>query len=309
MSDIVVVGSLNMDTVISVPHIPEAGETILATDINYYSGGKGANQAVVAARLGNNVSMIGKIGQDGNGQSLLESLEKDNIDTTGIEISDSITGTAFINVNPDGENNIVVAPGANDDVDIKQIEKYRSIIENSKVCILQMEIPYETVKYVIDICYKKGVKVIFNPAPATNQIEDEIIRKIDILVPNETELFILAGKRGLSLDNMEDVAREVYNKGCPTLIVTLGSQGGMYLKDNKLEYFKSKRVKVLDTTAAGDAFIGAIGTNIVQGKSIEESIEYATYVAALTVTKSGAQSSLPTKKEVEEFVDKCSKVI
>src|SRR5699024_7164548 len=148
MSDIVVVGSLNMDTVVSVAHIPEAGETIMATDINYYGVGKRANQAVRDTILENKVYMIGKIGQDENGQALLKSMEKNNINTRGIEVSDNITGTAFINVSPDGENNIVVAPGANDDVDIQQIEKHRDIIENSKVCILQMEIPYETVKYV-----------------------------------------------------------------------------------------------------------------------------------------------------------------
>src|SRR5699024_6917177 len=193
---------------------------------------------------------------------------------------------------------------ANDDVDIQQIEKHRDIIENSRVCILQMEIPYETVKYVIDICQKNGIKIIFNPAPATSQIEDEVIKKIDVLIPNETELFILAGKKEPSLDNMENIAREVYNKGCRTLIVTLGSQGGIYLDNSKIKYFESKKVKTIDTTAAGDAFVGAIGTGIVQGKSIEESIEYASYVSALTVTKSGAQSSLPRKFEVEEFIEK-----
>ncbi len=155
MADIVVVGSLNMDTVVSVPHIPKIGETILATDVNYYGGGKGANQAVAAARLGGRVSMIGKIGKDKNGQTLLDSLKKEGIDTTGIEFSEDITGTAFIKVSSRGDNNIVVYPGANKDLDIAQIERHRKIIENSKVCVLQLEIPYEVVKYVVNLVMRK----------------------------------------------------------------------------------------------------------------------------------------------------------
>ena len=302
MTDIVVVGSLNMDTVVSVPHIPKIGETILATDVNYYAGGKGANQAVAAARLGSSVSMIGKVGKDKNGQVLLDSLKKEGIDTTGIEFSEDITGTAFINVSDKGENNIVVYPGANKDLDISQIERHRKIIENSKVCILQLEIPYEVVKYVINLCYEKNVKVVFNPAPAIKEIEDEIISKTHILIPNETELGLLAGTKENISEELETIAKEVYSKGCENLIITLGNKGGLYLQKDKMEYFESKKVNSVDTTAAGDSFIGALVTGIVEGKAISEAIEFASFAAALTVTKSGAQNSLPIRAEVEEFI-------
>lgn len=307
MSDIVIVGSLNMDIVVSVPHIPKVGETILASEINHYGGGKGANQAVAAARLGSKVSMIGKIGSDENGEVLLSALRKEGIDTTGMEVSDGITGSAFINVSESGDNNIVVYPGANNDLNVEQIEKYREIIEKSKVCVLQMEIPYEVVKYVVNLCYEKGVKVVFNPAPATKEIEEDLISKTHILIPNETELFILAEEDDISLEKVEEVARKILNKGCENLIVTLGSKGSMYLQEDKVQYFESKKINAVDTTAAGDSFVGALVTGIVEGKSIPESIDFASYVAALTVTKLGAQNSLPTKKEVEDFIKKYSK--
>lgn len=303
MTDIVVVGSLNMDTVVSVPHIPKIGETILATDVNYYGGGKGANQAIAAARLGSKVSMIGKVGEDRSGQALLAALKREGIDTTGVEVSKDITGTAFINVSNKGENNIVVYPGANRDLGIRQIERHREIIENSKVCVLQLEIPYEVVKYVVNLCYEKGVKVVFNPAPASKEIEDELISKTHILIPNETELTILAGEYKYSPKKLEEIADRVYNKGCENLIITLGDKGGLYISKDKREYFESKKVDSVDTTAAGDSFVGALVTGIVEGKTILESIEFASFAAALTVTKPGAQNSLPTRREVEEFID------
>lgn len=306
MADIVVVGSLNMDIVVSVPHIPLVGETILATDINHYGGGKGANQAIAAARLGSSVAMIGKVGKDKNGEILLNSLKAEGVDTTGIEFSNDMTGTAFIKVSKEGDNNIVVYPGANNDVDIDQIERHRDIIENSKVCLLQMEIPLDVVKYVIDICHEKGVKVVFNPAPATREIPEDAIRKSYILIPNEIELFLLAGEDKVHLNKLEDVAEKVYEKGVQNLIVTLGDKGSLYYDGVSKKYFASKKVKAVDSTAAGDSFVGALVTGIIDGKTIEGSIEFATYAAALTVTKPGAQNSLPTRSEVEDFIIKYS---
>lgn len=303
MSDIVVVGSLNMDMVVNVPHIPAVGETLLATDIHHYAGGKGANQAVAAARLGAKVSMIGRVGKDKNGELLLKNLRDNNIDVSGMEIDEDMSGTAFINVDPLGDNNIVVYPGANNKITIDQIERHRSIIENSKICILQLEIPYNVVKYVVDLCYEKGVKVIFNPAPALEGIEDELIKKTYILVPNETELAMMSGKIEFIMDNIEDLSRKVYSRGCENLIVTLGNKGSLYVKDGCLKYFESKKVKAVDTTAAGDSFVGGLAVGLVEGKSIEESIKFATFVSALAVTKNGAQDSLPNRLEVEEFID------
>lgn len=215
-----------------------------------------------------------------------------------------MTGTAFINVSSKGDNNIVVYPGANNDVDIDQIERHRSLIENSKICVLQLEIPLDVVKYVIDICYEKGVKVVFNPAPATGDIPEDTISKSYILIPNETELFLLAGEGSPSMERLEEVVEKVYENGVKNLIVTLGSKGSMFYDGVSKKYFDSRKVKSVDSTAAGDSFVGALVTGIVEGKTIEESIEFATYVAALTVTKPGAQNSLPTRSEVEDFIKK-----
>ncbi len=302
MADIVVVGSLNMDLTVRVPHIPKVGETILAKEIHNNGGGKGANQAIAAARLGSSVAMVGKVGQDKNGHALLNALMKENIDITGVEFSEDMTGTAFIQVSDEGDNNIVVYSGANRHVDIAQIERNRHIIENSKICVLQMEIPFEVVKYVANICYSKGVKVVFNPAPATAQIDDDLLKKSYILIPNETELFLLAGEDGLNLDRIDEVIEKVYRRGVNNLIVTLGDKGSLYYNGEKKLVFESKKVKAADTTAAGDSFIGALVTGLVEGKTIEEAIKFASYAAALTVTKLGAQSSLPTRVEVESFI-------
>jgi len=240
MADIVVVGSINMDMVVQVPHIPQVGETILAKEIHYHGGGKGANQAIAAARLGSSVVMIGKVGQDKNGHALLDGLLKENIDITGIEFSEDMTGTAFINVSPDGNNNIVVYPGANNHVDIEQIRRNREIIENSKICVLQMEIPYEVVKYVATLCHEKGIKVVFNPAPATDEIDDDLLKKSHILIPNETELFILAGENKPSAEKLDQAIEKVYKRGVKNLIVTLGDKGSIYFDGQRKIYFESE---------------------------------------------------------------------
>jgi len=302
MADIVVVGSLNMDITVRVPHIPKVGETILATELHHNGGGKGANQAIAAARLGSSVAMIGKVGKDKNGYALLKGLMSENIDITGLEFSEDITGTAFISVSDEGENSIVVYPGANNHVDIYQIDRNRNLIENSKICVLQMEIPYEVIKYVANLCYDKGIKVVFNPAPATAAIDDDLLEKCDVLVPNETELFILAGEDNPSIDKIDEAIDKVFKRGVKNIIVTLGDKGCIYYDGKRKLNFDSKKVKAVDTTAAGDSFIGALVTGLVEGKTLEDSIEFATYVAALTVTKLGAQNSLPTRQEVEDFI-------
>ena len=303
MADIVVIGSLNMDVVISVPHIPVIGETILADGVNNYAGGKGANQAVAAARLGSDVAMIGKVGSDKNGESLLNSLRNEGIDISGIEISSQQTGIAFINVSSQGENNIVVYPGANADVDIEQIDRCKDIIKQSKICIVQLEIPYEVVKYTIEFCYENNIPVIFNPAPGNKEIDVDLLKKSYIVAPNETELKLLT-LEGEDQWSIEEFAEKVHKDGCENLIVTLGENGSIYLNGNKTRYFKQKKVKAIDTTAAGDSFIGGLASGILEGKSLHDAIEYSSYVSALTVTKLGAQASLPTKKKVDEFIKK-----
>lgn len=302
MSDIVVVGSLNMDIVVRVPHIPVVGETILAKSINRYPGGKGANQAVAAARLDGDVQMIGKIGDDRNGQILLDNLKENHVGIEGTEKGREATGTAFINVSDKGENNIVVYPGANNHITIEQIKKHRKIIESSKICILQLEIPYEIIKYVVNLCYENKVKVIFNPAPAIENIDDEVLKKSFILIPNESELAIMSRRELNSIKEIEEAAIELCKKGSSNVIVTLGDKGSLWVTPDFVKYYDSIKVEAKDTTGAGDSFIGGLAVALTKGKTIEEAIQFATYVAALTVTKDGAQSSLPSIEEVEDFI-------
>lgn len=308
MQSIVVVGSLNMDVVIKVPHIPKVGETILTDSIQQYAGGKGANQAVAAARLGGKVNMIGRIGKDKYGEALLRNLKANNVGITGVEYDEDDTGSAFIKVDEKGDNNIVVYPGANNNVTIEQIERHRDIIEKSDICIVQLEIPYEVVKYVVDVCYKSNIKVIFNPAPAGEFIEDYVLKKTFILIPNELELATISGKEINTNDELKTLANKLCNKGCKNVIVTLGDKGSLLVREDMKKYFESVKVMAKDTTGAGDSFIGGLAVALTEGNSIEEAIRFATNVAALTVTRSGAQSSLPKREEVQMFIKKEFKI-
>ncbi len=300
--DIVVVGSINMDRVVKVPWIPRVGETILSTDYKEYGGGKGANQAIASARLKNKVAMVGKVGQDQAGEDLLRLLKEDGVDTSGIGFSKKPTGTAFINVDNEANNNIVVYQGANADVDTSHIDKNIDLIKKSKLCIVQLEIPLETVEYVINICRDNGVKLIFNPAPAIKNIDLGLLRKPDILIPNETELAIILGEEGLNLSCLEDKMLDLAKAGLDNLVVTLGENGGAYLDAGNFSSYNIVDVDPIDSTGAGDSFIAGLATGLVGGRSLEESIDFARYVAALAVSRPGAQASFPSLKEVKEFI-------
>ena len=302
--DIVVVGSINMDNVVKVPWIPKLGETILSTEYNRYGGGKGANQAIASAKLKNKVAMVGKVGDDENGRTLVGLMKKNGIDTRGVGLSKKPTGTAFINVDKEGNNNIVVYQGANADVDINHIDENIDLIKNSRLCILQLEIPLETVVYVLDICKANGVKVILNPAPARQDIKLDILKKPDILIPNETELAILLRLDKIDTDKMEERILDLARSGLENLVVTLGEKGGIFLNNGEISRYNIVPVEMVDSTGAGDSFIAGLATGLVKGKNLEESINFARYVAALTVTNPGAQSSLPSLKEVTDFIRK-----
>lgn len=298
MNDVVVVGSLNMDTNMAVPHIPIVGETIIAKDINYFNGGKGANQAISITRLGGNVEMIGAIGNDGNGNKLFAGLKNEGVGTKGLVIKeDSFTGIAIISVADNGDNNIIVYSGANYQLNKEDIDKNLNLIKSAKYCVLQLEIPFEVVKYVIDICYNNNIKIILNPAPAVDGIDYDLISKVDFLLPNESELSILA-KTTVIDENIVDICSDIVKKGCKNVIVTLGEKGSLWVNKKKFRKFKALKVNAVDTTAAGDSFIGAFTFMLSEGKAIDEAIKFATKAAAVTVTRKGAQDSLPSRKEI-----------
>ncbi|MGN7410706.1 ribokinase [Sporosarcina sp. SAFN-010] len=290
---IVVVGSLNMDIIISTDRLPEIGETILGNEVNYLPGGKGANQAVSIARLGGDVTMIGAVGQDEFGKSLLEQMDQNQVNTAFIDqVEDVKTGIADIfHVNHD--NCIVVVPGANFTLTPEKITpEMEQLIAQSDVLLTQLEIPLETVQKVLEIANKHNVKTILNPAPAQT-LPAELLQLVDYLTPNETEFALLAEHTFTTNDELAKLMEEweaTYNQ---TLIVTLGDQGSAYLKEGKLVITPAEKVEVVDTTGAGDSFNGALALGIAEEKSLPEMIAFATKVAARAVTKFGAQDGMP----------------
>lgn len=303
MKKILVVGSLNMDLVVRVQNLPKLGETILGDAFYENPGGKGANQAVAAARLGAHVSMIGKIGKDAYGTALLENLKKNDIDTDGIIISDVITGRAVIEVDSMGNNNIVVIPGSNMELTKEDIDEKREIMENSDIVILQQEIPINTVEYVLKQAKKSGKITILNPAPA-QKIEDDILKLVDYLILNETELELITGNDTIKDEEYPNIINDLQERGSKNIILTLGEKGGIYSEEDEINTYKALKVKAVDTTAAGDSFIGAFALKLAEEAKTEEAVNFAVAVSALTVTKIGAQQSLPTKTEVSEFLEK-----
>ncbi|WZL74179.1 ribokinase [Clostridiaceae bacterium 35-E11] len=307
MKQILVVGSINMDMVIRVPHIPAVGETILAKDIKRFGGGKGANQAIAAAKLGGDVHMIGRVGKDEHGEQCYENLKNSGVHVEGIEFDDDTpTGTAYIYVSDKGENNIVVYPGANNKLNIDQIKRFEHLFNIAAFCVVQLEIPLEVVNFVVDLCRQKGVKVIFNPAPACN-LNDDLLKNTYILTPNETELTILTGEKADTIEEMEMASHKILERGVQNIIVTIGEKGSLLINKDKKQLHKAVKVAPIDTTAAGDSFTGALAVALAEEQEINKAINFATHVAGITVTKEGAQSSLPTREVVEDFMKKLRK--
>lgn len=300
MKNICVIGSLNMDLVVNVDTMPKPGQTIIGSNFKEVPGGKGANQAVAMARLNGNVSMIGKVGEDGFGQTLINSLKNDKVDTTYIQTSKGATGVALITVDKNAQNSIVVSPGANFEVKEDDIDNNIEAIKNSDIVVLQLETPLNTIKYALNKAKELNKYTILNPAPAV-KLDDEIIKNVDLLTPNETELEIISG---VSIETEEDIqkaAQIMIEKGVKELIVTLGSKGSLYINKEKSMFKKAYKVEAVDTTAAGDSYTGALAVALSQDKNIEDAMDFASKVGALSVLKEGAQSSLPTLEDVENF--------
>jgi len=298
MSKILVVGSLNADLVVRAPRFPKPGETISGDDLQVIPGGKGANQAVGAARLGANVSMLGRVGNDNFGDFLLDNLKQNRVDSTLVKRDDASTGTAIIVVDSNGQNSIILSAGANGQVSTKDIDEIKT---NAKILLLQLEIQLETVLHAAKWGKRNNMTVILNPAPA-RELPDELISLADFIIPNETELSLLTGKEVIDISSTEQAARTLLSRGAKNVIVTLESKGALLVNTETSRHVDTFNVKVVDTTAAGDAFIGGFATALLQNKSLDESVRYGCACGALAVTKFGAQPSLPTKKEVERLM-------
>lgn len=297
MGKIVVIGSLNMDLVIDVDELPKKGETIIGKEFIQIPGGKGANQAVAMGRLKGQVSMVGKIGEDSFGDSLIYSLKNSGVNTDFIMKANTSTGIALITVDRKGENTIVVSPGANYLLDKAYIDEAEGVIQSCDIVVTQLEIPMDTVEYVLKKAKSMGKYTILDPAPG-RILPEEIIENVDLLTPNERELEILSG---MDIEDEEDImkaSRKLMDLGAKELIITLGEKGAIHINLDGVEKYEAYCVKAVDTTGAGDSFNAGITVALSQGKSIKESIPFAQKVAALTVTRKGAQSSFPYLDEI-----------
>jgi len=298
---ITVIGSLNMDLVINTKRIPRPGETVLGKSFKQVPGGKGGNQADAAAKLGADVHLIGCVGDDAMGVLLMNSLKADGVTVDAISVkAKTATGVAAIIVEDSGDNAITVAPGANYELTPQDIESLRPLLADSAILLLQLEIPLDTVKTALKIGKSAGNMTILNPAPASD-LDDEILNSVDILTPNETELEFLTGHKTETLAQIEDAGKSLLAKGVRQLVVTLGQNGCMHIDQSGAKHYNAYKVKAIDTTAAGDSFNAALAVYLDAGKSMEDAIAFALKVGAMTVTKEGAQTSLPLKSEVENF--------
>lgn len=289
---IVVIGSANMDYTSATAELPKVGETIFAKSFYVSPGGKGANQAVAAARLGAEVSFVGKVGKDSDGQKLVNLLQSEKIDTTNIYQSELPTGSAQITVDESGHNTIVVNQGSNFDINVDDIDNAMDVIKDADAVIMQLEIPLNIVEYVLNLECMKDKIVVLNPAPA-QPLSNEILASVDYLTPNETELFEMTG-----IEDMSEAAQMLLSKGVKKLVVTVGEEGVYYFDKEQTIHKDIYKVKAVDTTAAGDSFNAALVVGLLEGKKIDEALDFANKVGSKTVTKPGAMESLPYRSEI-----------
>ena len=299
MKKVVVLGSLNMDYVINVEKMPQKGETILGLSMSKTPGGKGANQAYAIGKLGGKVSMIGAVGEDENGKILKKNLNSVGVNTEGImELAGVCTGNAVITVDKAAENSIIVLQGANARLTKTDIDANKQIIVDSDVLVMQLEIPVEVVEYAARIASESGTIVILDPAPAAADLPDTLWQCIDVIKPNETELAALSGMPVTCIEDAAIAAKSLLKKGVTQVIVTMGDEGSLLVTEDKTQHFPGEKVVAIDTTAAGDSFTAAFVVAVTNGKSCEEAISYGNRVSAITVTRKGAQASIPDKEEV-----------
>ncbi|MBZ5667193.1 MAG: ribokinase [Acidobacteriia bacterium] len=303
--EIVVVGSINLDLVASSSRIPLAGETVAGSTFRTFPGGKGANQAVAAARLGRAVTILGKLGNDVFSVELRDSLEQAGVETGPVENVADSSGVALINTDAKGENAITVVPGANSHLSPVDIDANSELLHRAGIVLTQLEVPIETVEHLASFTRREGIPLMLDPAPA-RPLSPVLLSCVDWLTPNETETCVLLGRaeRNLSQSELEDAANALLQRGCKNVILKLGRRGCyLALADGTRRAVPAHQVSTVDTTAAGDAFNGAFAVGLLSGRDPVNSAEWACAVATLSVTRHGAQPSMPTANELEDFLE------
>jgi len=302
MKKLCVIGSLNMDLVTTVDRFPKPGETIFGDTFKTFPGGKGANQAVALGRLGSDVLMVGKVGSDIYGTKYLEVLKNNKVRQDAVHIENEISsGVAVIQVNSKGENNIIVVPGANAEVDIKYIESKWSIIEEADIFLFQLEIPMIAVIHTMKKLKAQGKTIILDPAPAA-KLPDEIFKYIDYITPNETEIEKLVEKKIESEEDLKVAAEILLDKGVKVVIAKLGSKGACIIKKDEYVNIPGFKVDAIDTTAAGDSFNAGFAFALAQEKTLKECVKFGNAVGAISTTALGAQEAMPTYELVSKFM-------
>jgi len=298
---IVVIGSSNTDMVVKSARIPAPGETVLGGEFVMAAGGKGANQAVAAARLGADVTFVARVGDDLFGRTAIKNFRRENIVTEYIAKDPrKPSGVALILVDDRGENIISVAPGANGELSPNDVRKAQPAIERADVILIQLEIPLPTVREAVKVGSKSGARVILNPAPA-QALDDELLSGVDVLTPNETEIELLTGQKVRDSGDRLKAAQKLQSRGVKTVVMTLGSAGSFLVSQGDALVVPTVKIVPVDTTAAGDAFNGALAVALAEGQGLQESVRFANLAGAFAATRLGAQPSLPTRDELESF--------
>ncbi|MGI9472534.1 MAG: ribokinase [Rubripirellula sp.] len=301
-ANIVVLGSINMDLVVQCNELPDRGETIIATSSSEVPGGKGANQAVSASRAGGSVTMIGRVGSDAFGEKLLSHLRQDAVDITRtLQVSDCASGIALVTVESSGENSIVVVPGANGRVTSGDVDKVKDVIAHADLVVVQLEIPLDAVREAIQIARTAGVPVLLDPAPMPESLPDSLLN-VDLICPNQSEAAALVGRSVDSLKEAATAVPELHRRGAKQVIITLGGLGTVVSDGVSCRSIPPFQISAVDTTAAGDAFAGALAVRWAEGAELFESATFASAAGAIAATRPGAQPSLPTRAEIEHML-------
>jgi len=303
MRDICVVGGINMDLVVQVPHIPRPGETVHGGEVARFPGGKGANQAVAARRLGASVAMLGQVGADAFGDELVQTLEAAGVESSGVRrAADRATGVAMISVASDGQNAIVVAPGANANWDEAGVVGVERAVRGCRVLVLNLEVPPAVIARAVRAGKRAGARVILNPAP--HRVGDEsVFGDVDVFVPNQVEAALFAGMEPYAVADWGEAAQRLRRLGPRMVIVTLADEGAVIVDEAGPQRVPSFPVSVVDTTAAGDAFVGGLAVALLQDAPVRDAVRFANACGALAVTRAGAQPSLPALGDVERLID------
>ena len=304
---ILVIGSINTDIVLKTERFPKPGESYFGDSIEIIPGGKGANAALTVQRLGVDVIMVGRVGRDIFAKTALKNLKSDGVNTKFIlRDRKSHTGLAVIIVTSSGENSIFVYPGANMNLSFEDIDKLDNVWKDCSIVLTSFEIPLEIVEYTLDKAHKNGLKVLVDAGPAT-ACPESILKKVDILSPNETEAEVLTGVSVKDLNSAKRAAKKLIKIGIPIVILKLGERGSLFYSNDEIYHSPAYKVISIDTTAAGDAFTGAFAVSMHNDKSLKDALRFANFAGGFSVTKIGAQTSLPYKEELEDFVKRFNK--